>query len=189
VARVYLQSDGTYHDENGNKISSTTVDADDVNVQHLEPYVFRFQMKHSDVGIRVVFSCHCWSETFDSLVHGPNCIIVRDGNKERVFCQNRYNHSPLIHGLIENMSDYKVYITTSERNYGLYNIDLSIGMDSYYTVFFTLKKDKGKYNGKRHSLSLYVESAYYRGLDCKLRGTKALAIVDATLTGKKIPLK
>ena len=89
-----------------------------------------------------------------------------DGIRPRAFCPDRYVASSALGGLLANLHRNRLYLTPSDRNYGTYNNATTIlANGTAYTAFFTLKPHKGRFDGIRHKLRLYVETrgeAIYR---------------------------
>ena len=56
----------------------------------------------------------------------------------------------------------------------------------YYTAFFTLKPHKGRFDGIRHKLRLYVESAHQRSQPEDGQKVKVAVIIGQALQGKKV---
>jgi hypothetical protein len=110
---------------------------------------------------------------------------IMDGNRPRVFNVKRFNESKTLSTFLNELPMHRLYWTASDRNFGLYNATKIVN-GTAYTVFFTLKKERGKLNGIRHSLVMRVESAYHANQPSKGKKVTAAAAIMATLQGKKI---
>jgi hypothetical protein len=55
-----------------------------------------------------------------------------------------------------------------------------------YTAFLILRQQKGRYDGIRHSLTLFVESAYHTVQPQVGSKTSLTAVLSAALRGDKV---
>jgi hypothetical protein len=55
-----------------------------------------------------------------------------------------------------------------------------------YTAFFTLRPQKGRFDGIRHKLRLYVESAHHRPQPENGQKVKIAVVIGQALMGKKV---
>lgn len=184
-----LTCDGELLDERGEPAILAEVDSSLVRVPYLTPYVLSFAMPHGDViGLKVQCSCHCWSENFDPAVHAPKPLIFMDGNRPRVFNSQRYNSSYGLADLLASLSACSLYWTPSDRNYGVYNATTIIEGKAY-TAFFTLRKERNRFDGVRYHLVMGVESAYFAPQPSKGMKVRAATAIDAALNNKKLRYK
>ena len=78
-----------------------------------------------------------------------------------MFCNDRFNWSTNLNNLFTNLENNSFFLSNAERNYGTYSVQMN-NNENLYTVFFSLKNEKGRFNGIRYQLVLFVESAYFR---------------------------
>lgn len=139
-----------------------TVEATAVAVAHLAPHVETFALDATDsVRILIAYSCHCWTCAFDPVAHASQTMFI-DGTRHRAFDPVRHDASVHLGDLLRALPENRLYVTPSDRNYGVYNATLPDESGAFYTAFFTLTPRSGRFNGTRHQLTLYVESAYAR---------------------------
>ncbi len=180
-----LMKDGGLLDSQGCPVALPVVESFQVRVPHLCPYVLNFQMPRGDViGLKVQFSCHCWTEGYDPALHTPKHQLIMDGNRARVFSRARYESSLNLRELLGALSSCTMYWTASDRNYGVYNATLIID-GLAYTAFFTLAKERGRFDGNRYHLVMGVESAYFAPQPSKGLKVRAAAAIDAALNNRK----
>ena len=156
-----------------------TVEATAVAVAHLAPHVETFALDATDsVRILIAYSSHCWTCAFDPAAHAGRTVFM-DGARPRAFDPVRHDASVHLGGLLRALPQNRLYVTPSDRNYGVYNATLPDPAGGFYTAFFTLTPRKGRFNGVRHQLTLYVESAYARvqpeGMKTSFRAAVAAA--------------
>lgn len=157
-----------------------------IHVPHLSPHVITVRLPRDElIGIKVIYSSHCWCERYDEVRHGAARPLILDGGRNRVFDASRYTKSKTLPAFLENLGEHRIYITPADRNFGAYNASVMEGGVSY-TVFFTLGKDRGKLAGTRHSLVLRVESAYLAPQPSLGRKVTWAAAVSAALRGRKL---
>ena len=158
-------------------------------VPHLTSHVAAYELPKGDiVKVRVIYSSHCWSRAYDAGHDGQNRFM--DGLRPRGFCEDRYRLSFSLKELIEGLPANKIYMTLAERNFGAYCATKILKDGTAYTAFFTLRGDKGRFDGVRHRLTLHVESAYMCPQPDPL-GQKAgfPALINSALTGKQLSFK
>lgn len=162
------------------------VDADQIDVPHLGPHVERWTLPKGDsVGVLISYSCHCWTSALDP-AHPPGLMQIMDGPRPRVIDPARFEASQTLPDLIRALDEHRIYVTSSERNYAVYNMTFTAEDGLSYTAFFTVRPRKGKFNGTRHHLVLFVESAYHIVQPQKGTKTKLPAILAQGLMGKMI---
>jgi hypothetical protein len=170
----------------GRPYLAAEVDATEVAVPHLTPHVERWTMpKGDEVGVLVRYSCHCWTSAHDPERHEEELRIL-DGVRARVCDPARFEASRELPDLIRAMHQHRIYVTASERNYGVYNMAFTAPDGLSYTAFFMLRKNKGRFDGARHKLLLTVESAYHTVQQQKGTKTSMPAVLSAALRGKTV---
>ena len=182
--RYRLDSDGQLNGEDGSTWDDGRIDADHIEVLHPVPHVVTFDVgtnKQSDCAkVLVRYSCHCWSSEWDD-ERSAGKIRIKDGARERSFDPVRFNASRDLPALIKALQQIPVYATRSERNYGCYNAAHLDEEGTAYTAYFTMRPQRGKFNGIRHTLLLQVESAYLRDQPEEGRSKTSLrAIISAS---------
>ena len=127
-----------------------------VALDHLDPLTFGCPCPEieRDIRIGVIFANHCYTEQFDATKHSENQIILREGDRGRVFCPIRHGLSVRLPEIITSLPDKKVHQTPEARNY-VYAVPMEIEGQNY-EVFFMLQKHKAA----DLDLRLTVESAY-----------------------------
>lgn len=166
------------------------IDANLVSADHLASNVETYTLSKGDlVKVLVSYSCHCWSSAYDPASHTSDLIRINDGAQQRVHDPARHELSYQLPELIRQLTHHNVYVTASERNYGCYNAKVLAADGLFYTAYFTVRRDKGRFNGIRHSLRLNVESAYLRVQPDHGSRTSINAIVAAALDGRVIKYK
>lgn len=166
------------------------IDASLVSADHLASHVETYTLRKGDVvKVLVQYSCHCWSSEYDPAAHTPDLIRIIDGPQRRIHDPFRHEASYQLPELIRNLTQHNVYVTASERNYGCYNAQVRAADGLSYTAYFTVRRDKGRFEGVRHQLRLYVESAYHRVQPDTGSRTSVAAIVSAALDGRVVKYK
>ena len=110
---------------------------------------------------------------------------IKDGKNSRVFCNDRFNWSTNLNNLFTNLENNRFFLSNAERNYGTYSVQVN-NNKNLYTAFFRLKNEKGKFNGIRYQLVLFVESAYFREKPKKVQNVKIATIVSKALEGEMV---
>lgn len=164
---------------------SSPVDAATLQVDHLRPTVISYTMPDGQsVKAFINFSCHCWTVKYDDCPIGGQTKIM-DGIRPRAFCPERFNASFGVLELFQNLLNNRIYLTPSDRNFGMYNANFIINGQSY-TAYFTIEKRKGRANGIRYGLAIKVESAYFCPQPSKGSKVKGVTLIGQALKGKKI---
>lgn len=109
-----------------------------------------------------------------------------DGPRARVLDLARIEATKELADLIRGLDRHRIYVTAAERNYGAYNAGIVAEDGLAYTVYFTLRPDKGRHDGIRHSLRLTVESAYHSAQPEAGSKTSLTAVISAALRGEKV---
>ena len=161
MTRPYIiDADGKLSDRAHNPIILPSVQDTEVEVPHLLPFVLTVTLpkKQDMVKILVSFSSHCWTKTYTSDHSGQ--MKIYDHNRERAFDKERYQLSTGLSDLMNGLLGHKCYLTPTKRNYMAANASITWPNGENYWIFFVLKKRKGKWNGIRYHLEMFVESAY-----------------------------
>lgn len=133
------------------------VGRDTATFAHLEPMtlVVSTDTKPSGVRIDVVFSNHCFSDTFDPDVHTGAVVDVWDGQRRRVFDQLRYDLSLALPGIVRDLPTSPVF-RTPEANFVRIAAPPAGIPGTDYRMFFRLKRERAQ----QFDLKMRVESAY-----------------------------
>ena len=186
MTRYAVAADGTLTDTSGIGVTPAEIADTRLHVPHLAPHILTLTLPKGDrVNIIVGYSSHCWTRTFDPAAHAGQMQIM-DGIRPRAFCPDRYAASTALGGLLANLHRNRLYLTPSDRNYGTYNATTILANGTAYTAFFTLKPHKGRFDGIRHKLRLYVESAHQRSQPEDGQKVKVAVIIGQALQGKKV---
>ena len=185
MASFTLSGLGQVYQENGDLYTDPQIDANEVKVPHLLPHIVRFTLNKGDkINILVRYTSHCWTFAPKEASSHPRLIFM-DGKRPRIFDPDRYARSFSLPDLIVNLDKHRIYLSGRERNYGCYNATL-ITDGVAYTAFFTLERNKGRFDNIRYKLLMRIESAYIRQQPQK--GTKASlsAIIAKAQEGKVV---
>ena len=173
-------------DTSGAAVTAQVIANTRLHVFHLAPHILTVILPRGDsVNILVEYSCHCWTEEFDTAAHAGQMQII-DGKYLRAFCPHRFAASVDIATLLTTLPQNRLYLTLADRNYGTYNATMMQPDGTAYRAFFTLHSDKGRFNGIRHKLRLFVESAYHRPQPEDGQKVNIAVIVGQALKGKKV---
>ena len=158
MTRHVVTPDGTLIDASGAVVTTGVIESTRLHVPHLAPHILTVDLPQGDsVNILVAYSCHCWTKTFDTIEHAGQMQIM-DGTRPRAFCPLRFAASVDLAGLLGTLPQNRLYLTPSDRNYGTYNATMMLDDGTAYTAFFTLRPHKGRFDGIRHKLRLFVEA-------------------------------
>ena len=186
MTRYTVAADGTLTDASGTLITCAEIQDINLHVPHLAPHILTLTLPKGDrVNILVVYSSHCWTRTYDPVTHAGQMRIM-DATRPRAFCPNRYAASVALGDLLANLHRNRLYLTPSDRNYGTYNATTILDDGTAYTAFFTMKPKKGRFDGIRHKLRLYVESAHHRPQPEDGQKVKVSAIISKALKGETV---
>ncbi len=185
LLRFVLTADGSMTSPDGKEVTATVIDDRFIDVPHLRPHVMQVPLPKGDtIGIKLVYSSHCWSARYDQALHGAPACLMMDGAVARIFDAERFRLSQILPDMLSDLASHRLYWTPADRNYGVYNASALIDGVAY-TAFFTLKKDRGKIGGCRHSLVMRIESAYRAPQPSKGMRIKFAAAIDHALRGSK----
>ena len=181
-----LSSTGQVILTTGAACTETSVDAASITVPHLPPHVQRWTLPKGDsVGVLIRYSCHCWTSQHDPAHHKDEMKIM-DGVRARVCDVARFEASQELPRLMQDLDRHRIYVTQSERNYGVYNLAFVAEDGMAYTAFFMIRPDRGRFNKARHSLTLTVESAYHTVQPQQGTKTSLTAVISNALQGKTV---
>lgn len=185
MTRLTVDEYGGFWDGDIAITPSSPVDAVTLQVDHLLPTVISYTMPDGQlVKAFINFSCHCWTVKYDDCPIGGQTQIM-DGIRPRAFCPERFNASYRVLALFQNLLNNRIYLTPSDRNFGMYNANCIINGQSY-TAYFTIEKRKGRANAIRYALAIQVESAYFCTQPSKGSKVKGVTLIGQTFKGKKI---
>lgn len=141
---------------------------------HLEPFSIYVNSKKAGkvLNIRVKFTCHCFTQGYDSSLHLPGQPVLKDpGGRDRLFCPIRYRLSYGLPEIINALSDGRtnVWQTAALRNWA-HSVRIDDPSGPYY-MFFELRRTSKGGSKIKQDLDLTVESAYH---DDPLKGSPAL---------------
>lgn len=186
MTRHVVGPDGTLTDTSGAAVTPQVIESTGLHVPHLAPHILTVDLPKGDrVNILVEYSCHCWTRTFDPAAHAGQMQIM-DGTRPRAFCRLRFAASVDLATLLGTLPQNRLYLTPSDRNYGTYNATMMLADGTAYTAFFTLRPHKGRFDGIRHKLRLYVESAHHRPQPENGQKVKIAVVIGQALMGKKV---
>jgi hypothetical protein len=116
----------------------------------------------SDVTVLVLFSCHCFSHSFQWDERPRHAIpaheIYYDGKGRRVLDPQRYELSRrFLRHIVSNLSNRHITVADEKQpNFVTLEQMNADGTTSLYAIFFEVKKD----NSRRRRHVLRVQSAY-----------------------------
>lgn len=132
------------------------------DLAHLDP--FTLMIDSQKVGrilkIRIRFTIHCYTESWDPVRHNADELVFLDeGKRQRVFCPIRYGLSNRLQRAITDLNHPKarVFQTGSGRNW-MHSIPIDTDNGPYH-IFFEVRRAP---QDRKHlqDLELTVESAY-----------------------------
>lgn len=143
---------------------------------HLQPISIQLQLKVQgqsephQLTIDLTFGCHCFTEAFETGIHGDHHRYTHDGEL-RAFDTLRYECSLQLPQVMNGITSGLIY--KSDQNYTyVARITLkSKGQDADYSVFFSLNRPANEQVEPASRLLMYVKSAYVAPL--KARGKSA----------------
>jgi hypothetical protein len=186
MQRLTLHPDGPLLGPDGQPFQGQQVDARLIDVAHLAAHVVSYALPQGDVvKVLVQYSCHCWTSAHDPVQHAGQ-VQIMDGTRARVQDPVRLQASVALSQLIASLDRHRIYVTASDRNYGVYNAAFVTEDGTAYTAFFVLRPQKGRFDGIRHSLGLFVESAYHAQQPQVGSKTSLTAVLAAALKGDKV---
>ncbi|PHQ69215.1 MAG: hypothetical protein COB93_08620 [Sneathiella sp.] len=186
MTRLHVAPNGSLTDSKGATLAPAEIADTRLHVPHLAPHILTLTLPKGDrVNMLIGYSSHCWTRTFDDTLHTGQ-VRIMDGIRPRAFCPDRYAASTDLHGLLDNLHRNRLYLTPSDRNFGSYNATTILPDGTAYTAFFTLKLHKGRFDGIRHKLRLYVESAHHRPQPEPGQKVNVAVIVSQALKGDKV---
>jgi len=170
----------------GRPFPGARINSDMIHLPHLSPHVEIWTLPNGEaVKVLVAYSCHCWTAAHDPGAHHGQVQIL-DGRWPRAHDADRFHASIALPAFIRSLNQHRVYVTASERNYGAYNASL-VGADGLgYTAYFTVRQDRGRFDGIRHLLRMTGESAYHAAQLQKGSKTSLTAILSASLLGRTV---
>jgi hypothetical protein len=130
--------------------------------EHLNPMTCMVEldaMGRSLVRLDIVYSTHCFTESFDELRHQSHHRYTIHG-ETRAFDLTRYQCSVQLPILMKRIARVKVY-KAMQNNYTYVAHINREGQTQPYSIFFKLKQDKAS---KTPLVRMYVQSAYTKSL-------------------------
>lgn len=186
MPRLTLSPGGPLLGPDGQPFNGGQVDATQIDVPHLAAHVVAYTLPKGDVvKVLVRYSCHCWTTAHDPALHA-GMVQIMDGPRARVPDTARLQASVALAQLIASLDHHRIYVTASDRNYGAYNAAFVTPDGLAYTAFFVVRPNKGRFNGIRHALGLFVESAYHAAQPQAGSKTSMAAVLAAALQGSKV---
>ncbi len=184
--RHTITQDGQILHPNGQPFDGDQIDAGLIGLPHLAAHVVSYALPRGDeVKVLVQYSCHCWTSAHDPDHHAGQ-VRIMDGIRARVHDPARLLASVALSGLIRNIDQHRIYVTASDRNYGVYNAAFVAEDGMAYTAFFVVRPKKGKFDGIRHHLAMFVESAYHTAQPQMGSKTSLTAVLAAAMKGDKV---
>lgn len=165
------------------------MELNDINVfvHHLQPHVESIALDGvENVSILISYSSHCWTCKKSESNVDWQCVTIWDHKRPRSYEPTRHETSFHLPDLMRDISLNKIYVTPSDRNYGCYNATLTDHDGQFYTAYFTVKADKGRFDGMRHTFRIFVESAYPKNQPVKGSKTSFRAIIGQARLGKTV---
>ena len=153
-----------------------TIDGQDHVLRHLRDSEFPFEIAATssypeiNAGMLVQYGSHCVSrgpghgEQFDFAELGFDRLIVDENGVERCFSLDRYAWSMNLPAIIESLPAGRPCFFTNRGNWLSIEILDPLGRPQVYEVYFNLTWQS------RNFLRLYVESAYVRTGENRVRG-------------------
>ena len=109
--------------------------------------------------IHVRFTNHCFSESFDPTLHGPDVTTIPNQRPLRVFSPTRYGLSQMLPATIQGMTGLQTQVqqTVAERNW-VHSVSVATAAGPYH-IFFVLRR-ANQSDRKLQDLNMTIESAY-----------------------------
>jgi hypothetical protein len=127
---------------------------------HLVPIALKLPIAENpgNIDLAVTFSCHCFTEEFDSEKHGLHHRYAHDG-EVRAFDLTRYECSLQLPAVVTSMLSGRIY--RSQQNYAyVAHITLaSVTGPQSYSVYFSMEKD---HDSTSPAARIFVRSAYLK---------------------------
>lgn len=181
-----ISQDGLLFDRAGTCVTLPSVQDTDVEVSHLVPFVFSVDLpKGESTKVVVEFASHCWTDSFDAAKHAGQ-MVVHDHRRPRVFAPQRYELSVGLPRMIRELAAHTCYLTPQKRNFMAFDGRLKLPSGEDYRVFFTMRGQKGRWDGVRYRLRMFVESAYPTSDPVVGMEVSFVNIVSKTLRNEKI---
>ena len=154
------------------------------DLSHLDSFTFKADLGlGSDITILVLFSCHCFTHSFqrdERPRHGiPIHEIYFDGRERRILNPQRYELSRrFLRNIVSNLSNRRITVANEKLpNFVTIESVNTDGTTSLYAIFFEVKKDKSR----KRRLVLRIQSAYLLDSGLTSRQTKGGKIAFETL--------
>ena len=140
---------------NASNLSNLSVGDSIYDIAHLLPTTLKLvtSSRPGGINIRVVFSNHCYTESFKPDEHAEELCIM-DGSAKRAFSAERHDLSFSLPDMIKLLPEAKVYLTPEANFFQLHAI--TDDQRGEYRMFFRLKRS----HLKGIDLLMFVESAY-----------------------------
>lgn len=150
---------------------------------HLDPLQFKVVQKHKIFEVKVIFSCHCFTEELDTVVHTPDYHYVHEAER-RAFSVVRYKLSKQLPALISSLGAGTVY-HSNIGNYFLLRQNAVAAHSGIYVVFFNVIRATG---GNSFDVVMNVQSAYLKpNMADWASPIKFATLLDFTARGLKPP--
>ena len=80
MPRYTIHADGSLTAPDGDVVIFERIDDHLIHVPHLAPHVIQVPMPRGDtIGIKVIYTSHCWNERYDLDMHGEAPMLIMDG--------------------------------------------------------------------------------------------------------------
>lgn len=128
------------------------------NLSHLNAFALRIEVESGLlVDVVVLFSCHCFTHSYEPGMQVLPGDLYRDAREVRVLSPERYRLSQLfLPRLIVELPARMIKVEAARENFFTLEATNSSGVPVLYAVFFSVEKDRRR--SKR--LLLRVQSAY-----------------------------
>lgn len=153
------------------------------DLAHLDP--LQFDVSHNDktFTVRVVFSCHCFTEELNTATHTPDFHYVHE-TERRAFSVVRYELSKQLPSLITSMGSVTVY-HSNIGNYFLLRQNAAVAHLGTYVVFFNVIRAT---KDNTFDVVMNVQSAYLKpNMADWASPIKFTTLLDFTSRGQKPP--
>lgn len=159
----------------------TTIQGVTYTLDHLEPFTFKLRTDMDTRKVRVIFSCHCFTEELKSH-HTPDFRYVHE-SETRAFNAERQTLSLLLPELITTLGGRSVYLSKLS-NYFILRQNPRTGFDGPYLVFFNISKAKRE----AYDVVMNIESAYMKpGMADRASPVKFTTLVEKIALGQRVP--
>ena len=153
------------------------------DLAHLDPFQFDVTYNDKVFIVRIIFSCHCFTEELDPAIHTPDFHYVHE-TERRAFSIVRYELSKQLPTIITSSGTITVY-HSNIGNYFLLRQNAAVAHPGTYVVFFKVSRATKE---NEFDVVMNVQSAYLKpNMADWASPIKFSTLLDFTARGQKPP--